>query len=352
MNPLLIYQIFSTFPADHPKTNLNLFMKSHKIAILGPIPRDTIITYRGEEILNYGCITHPTIALARLGIPDLEIIPVAHVRKVDELPIKQILQPYPNIKTEHISAENDRGDIIQLRYINQNQREEKQLGMMDPITPKDVEPLLDCDAFVFLPISDFEIALDTLQYIKANSQGTIIFDAHGPTNGVAINGQRFHKFWVDMHTWLPYIDVLKMNLEESNCCLVQPEYDLEELESEKKLDRAHLHELAEYALSRGLQTLVVTVDADGCLIFTQREGKVHQQQVASIWMEQVVDTTGCGDTFAGGLAFGLMRHPGDLAKATQYANALAAMRTQGKTFEVFKQLAEVEQMISANYADS
>jgi len=35
-----------------------------------------------------------------------------------------------------------------------------------------------------VPITDFEIALDTLKYIKANSKAKIIFDAHGPTTGL------------------------------------------------------------------------------------------------------------------------------------------------------------------------
>ena len=40
--------------------------KQFKIAVLGPIPRDTIKTHHGEVIKKYGCITHPTIALAKL----------------------------------------------------------------------------------------------------------------------------------------------------------------------------------------------------------------------------------------------------------------------------------------------
>ena len=325
-------------------------MNPQKIAILGPIPRDTIITYKGEQILNYGCITHPAVALAKLGDDTIKVFPVAHVRQSDEGPIKSRLADYSGMVLDHITSDQDKGDIIQLKYINQNQRQEKQLGMMNPIMPDDVADLLDCAAFVFLPISDFEISLETLQFLKANSDGQIIFDAHGPTNGVAINGQRFHKFWVDMEAWLPYIDVLKMNLEESKCCLVKSEYQLAELESEPVLNTDHLDDLADYCFNNGLNNaLVITVDADGCVVYTKTEEGIQKEMVPSIRMEHVVDTTGCGDTFAGGLAYGLLRFPGDYAKAAQYANALAAMRTQGKTFEVFKSLEAVEDMIKERY---
>ncbi|MDG2448214.1 MAG: PfkB family carbohydrate kinase [Saprospiraceae bacterium] len=324
-------------------------MTKRKIAILGPIPRDTIITYQGDKIKNYGCITHPAVALSKLEESHLEIIPVAHVRKNDEAPIKEMLQPYSQINLEHITSDQDRGNVIRLEYVDQNKRMEKQLGMMNPIVPEDIKDLMDCEAFVFLPISDFEITLETLQFIKKNSKGIIIFDAHGPTNGVATNGTRFHKFWVDMKAWLPYIDILKMNLEESQCCYVKPEYSLDELAKEQKLDTNHLPDLAEECLNAGLKTLIITVDADGCLIFTKEEGKIKQTKVPSMKMESVVDTTGCGDTFAGGLAYGLLNNSGDLIVASKYANALAARRTQGKTFDVFKTIQETEKMMIEYY---
>ena len=39
---------------------------NYKIAVVGPIPNDTIITHHGETIMKYGCVTHPTFALAKL----------------------------------------------------------------------------------------------------------------------------------------------------------------------------------------------------------------------------------------------------------------------------------------------
>ncbi len=65
-------------------------------------------------------------------------------------------------------------------------------------------------------------------------------------------------------------------------------------------------------------------------------------------MKDVVDTTGCGDSFAGGLAYGFSLY-NDPIKAAQYANALGAFRTQGKTFEVFKNKEETDLLISKYY---
>jgi adenosine kinase len=62
----------------------------------------------------------------------------------------------------------------------------------------------------------------------------------------------------------------------------------------------------------------------------------------------VIDTTGCGDSFAGGLAFGFTLYD-DPIKAAHYANTLGALRTQGKGFDVFKSLEETDEIISNNY---
>ena len=320
-----------------------------KIAILGPIPRDHITTHKGEVIEKYGCITHPVIALSRLFNGQGEIIPVAHIRKKDEAAIKALLAPYAGVQLEHISSQADQGDIISLRFLDQNRRQEKQLGFMNPITPEDVASLHDCDAFVFLPITDFEIALDTLQYLKANSNGLIIFDAHGPTNTVSKDGNRHHKFWIDRDQWLPYIDVLKMNLEEANCCWFEKEYSLEELLNAPDNATTHLQDLGKHCLAQGVKAVIITLDERGCLIFSEKNGTFHEEFVPSVKVEEVIDTTGCGDSFAGGIAFGLLREANNYVLGAQYGNALGAQRTQGKTFDVFKSLEETQKMLTHTY---
>ena len=325
-------------------------MANPKIGVLGPIPRDHIVTYKGEVSQKYGCVTHPVIALSRLMASEGTVIPVTHVRKKDEGPIKKMLAVYEGVVLDHITSEHDQGDVISLKFVDQNNRMEKQTAVMDPILPSDVELIIDCDVFVFVPITDFEIALDTLKYIKANSDGLIIFDAHGPTNTMSVLGERHKKFWVDRDQWLPYIDVLKMNLEESRCIWFEKEYQAEELTPLEDHFTGHLRPLAQYCLEQGTKALIVTMDAEGCMIYTLEEGKLVEKFVSSVKVDHVVDTTGCGDSFAGGLAYGLLHDRTNYVRAAQYANALGALRTQGTGFDVFKSLKETEELIAANYS--
>ena len=324
----------------------------YKIAVVGPIPRDHITTYKGEVIKKYGCITHPTIGLAKLLEGQGTVYPVAHIQKKDTANIKKIFNDFSAIDMSGVTDEDDTGDIIKLKFIDQNFREERQTAFMNPIMPEDVAPFLDCAVFVFVPITDHEIALSTLKFLKENSTGTIIFDGHGPTHTMTISGERHKKFWVERDQWLPYIDVLKMNLEESWCTWFKNEYREDELtDLLDDIGHEHLKPMANYILDRGPKCLIVTTDATGCKVFTKQNGILKEDFVKSIRMDNVVDTTGCGDSFAGGLAYGLKDGKDDFNLSAMYANALGALRTQGPTFEVFKSLTETEALMQSRYPE-
>ncbi|MFN8341052.1 MAG: PfkB family carbohydrate kinase [Cyclobacteriaceae bacterium] len=320
-----------------------------KIAVVGPIPRDHIETHRGEIIQKYGCVTHPVIALSRLETGDLEVIPVAHLRKVDLPPVMEVFKGYRSINLSHVTDHMDQGAIISLKFIDQNNRLEKQTGHMDPMLPEDFRQLLDCQAFVFIPITDYEISLDTIKYLRANSKGVIIFDAHGPTTACLTSGERQRRFWMERDQWLPHLDVLKMNLEEAHCSWFKKEFDPVDFTKAEELDRDELRAFAKHALALGLKCLYVTVDSRGCLAYFMKNGQFCEEMIPAVKVDKVIDTTGCGDSFAGGLAFSLVTNPGDYVRAARYGNAFGALRTQGKTFDVFKTLGETEAIIARGH---
>lgn len=324
-------------------------MKAHyKIAVLGPVPRDRIITCKGEVIEKHGGITNPSIALAIAFGEQTTIVPVSHVRERDLLPVENILCEYKNVKLDCVTARADQGDINHLRFVDQNKRLEKQSGFMNPITPDDVKCILDCDMFVCVPVTDFEITLATLKFIKKYSQGPVIFDAHGPTTMMTALGDRLPKFWVDRDNWLPYIDILKMNMDEAKCSWFKKRYTLSELENDYELKVDELPAFAQHCFKFGVKALYITIDDQGCLVYYLQRGVIKEKRVAAVKVKNVVDTTGCGDSFAGGLAYGLLTDK-DYVEAAQYANVFGAQRTQGSTFEVFKSLAKVEQLVRKNY---
>ena len=320
-----------------------------RIAVVGPIPRDHIVTHQGDLIQKWGCVAHPVIALSTMAGDQIEIIPVSHVRTTDQDNVKEVFKGYNGVNLKHITCKNDQGDVISLRFIDLNNRIERQTGFMDPILPEDIKDLLDCEVFIFIPISDYEVSLQTLQFIKkkGKKKSVIIFDAHGPTTACLFKGERQLKFWLDRDLWLPYIDVLKMNLEEAHASWYKKEYESTDFEKEITLDEMKL--FAEHCLSKGVKCVCITMDSRGCMVYFKSRGRFKEILVPPVPVEHVVDTTGCGDSFAGGVGFGLLQDPKDYIGAVRYGNALGSLRTQGKTFGVFKSLIETNKILEETY---
>lgn len=327
----------------------------YKIAVLGPIPYDHITTSKQQEIVKYGCVAHPVVGLSRLLEGQGAVVPVTHIRRKDEKSVRELLGAYDNIALDGIYAHLDQGDVIQLHFIDQNNRLEKQTAFMPPLRPEDIAPFMDADIFVGVPISDYEVPLETLRYIKEHRKpgALTIFDAHGPTTTVTTTGDRLRRFWVERDQWLPYIDLLKMNIEEAGCCWFHKEYKSEDLQRDyQELSEEEMADFAHHALERGVKSVIITLDERGCMVYAMPGGQFSATFVPSVPVDEVIDTTGCGDSFAGGLAYGLLDGKEDFIRAAQYANALGARRTQGITFDVFWGREETERMLRENYGEN
>ena len=138
-----------------------------------------------------------------------------------------------------------------------------------------------------------------------------------------------------------------MNLEEAHASWFKKEYESSDFEKEITAEEMTL--FASHCISKGVKCVCITMDSRGCMVYYKSGGKLKEELVPAVPVDHVVDTTGCGDSFAGGIGFGLLQDPKDYVRAVQYGNALGALRTQGKTFSVFKSLNETNAIIQKVY---
>jgi sugar/nucleoside kinase (ribokinase family) len=320
---------------------------SRKVAVLGPIPRDQIVTHAGERFHKYGCVIYTAAALSALLDVSDTIVPITHVRQQDEGPVKQLLGSFPNIDTSGITSLADQGDVVELRYLDQNRRDERQTSFMNPVLPADIDNVLDADVFVCVPITDYEVGQQTLRYIKEHSRGTVVLDAHGATTTLTRSGERHPKIWADQDAWLPYIDILKMNLDEASSTWLGESAKV--AADPPRLSQEQLRDLARHCLDRGVGAVCVTLDERGCVaFFRDGSGGIAEEFVDRIAVEHVVDTTGAGDSFAAGLAYGYLAYQ-DYVVACQYGNAMGAQRCTGTDLNVYLSREETERQILTAY---
>jgi pfkB family carbohydrate kinase len=320
---------------------------SRKVAVLGPIPRDQIVTHAGERFRKYGTVMYTAASLSALLDAGDTIVPISHVRRQDEGPVKQIMGSFPNIDTSGITSSADQGDVVELHYLDQNRRVERQTSFMNPVLPADLDKVLDADMVVCVPITDYQVGQPTLRHIKEHSRATVLLDAHGPTTTLTRSGERHPRVWADQDVWLPYVDILKMNLDEATSTWLGQSAQLA-ADPPRPTDE-QLRDLAHYCLDRGVGAVCVTLDERGCVAFFQNSsGGVAEEFVDRIEVEHVVDTTGAGDSFAGGLAYGYLAYR-DYVVACQYGNAMGAQRVTGTGLNVYLSRQETDRQILAAY---
>lgn len=318
------------------------------VAVLGPIPFDRVTTHRGDVLEKYGCALYTVAALSALLGPDDRICPVVHVRKQDEDRIKELLSQFGQVDLTGVRSTLDRGDVVELEYLDQNHRAERQTHFMAPIRPEDVEFVLDADAFVCVPITDYQVSQDTLRYLKQNSSGITLLDGHGPAVALTKGGGRANRLWIERDAWLPYIDILKMNLEEAGCSWF-PSGASATTTTGDPLPMEELPRFAEHCLDRGVQAVCVTLDESGCAVYHRDpDGVVREDLVDRLTVEHVVDTTGCGDSFAAGMAYGyLATH--DVVQAARYGNAMGAQRCSATELAAYLPLEETKRQLDEAY---
>ena len=130
--------------------------------------------------------------------------------------------------------------------------------------------------------------------------------------------------------WLPYVDILKMNLEEAGSTWLGESAEVSG--DPPTLSDEELRDLAAHCLDRGVGAVCVTLDERGCAVFYRSgSGATMGEFVDRIEVENVVDTTGAGDSFAAGLAFGYLAHR-DYVVAAEYGNAMGAQRCTARSW--------------------
>ena len=167
---------------------------------------------------------------------------------------------------------------------NPDERTQRVLAKADPFT---IENLKDAEADIFhlgtLLADDF--SLDVIKYLS--TKGILSADAQGYLREV--RGEKVYAIdWAEKKEALKYIDILKVN-----------EKEMEVLTGHRDPEKAAL-QLAEW----GVKEVLITLGSLGSLIYA--EGEFHR--IPAFPPKDVVDATGCGDTYAAGYLY--MRNQG------------------------------------------
>ena len=117
------------------------------------------------------------------------------------------------------------------------------------------------------------------------------------------------------HRYNPEISQL---IQLTDICIVARDF------AEQCAQTTHVEQAAETLLVEGPELVVITDGANGSWIYPREESPFHQP---AYLLPNVVDTTGCGDSYHGAFLFGLVLDF-DLKQTAALASAVAALNAQ------------------------
>ena len=271
-------------------------MNKYDICCVGHITLDKIVTPRHTVYMPGGTsfyFAHGISALDPSKFLLVTSLAESEMAAVDDIRGKgvavKVLPSRNSVYFENIYGEN------------QNNRKQRVLAKADPFT---VEGLKDVDARIYhlgsLLADDFPLEL--VKYLS--TKGVLSVDAQGYLREVR-GDKVFPVDWVDKREALKYITVLKVNEHES------------EVLTGEKNPYAAARILADW----GVKEVLLTLGSNGSLIYAG--GNFYE--IPAFETEEVVDATGCGDTYMTGYLY--MRNKGaSYMEAGTFAAAMCTIK--------------------------
>ena len=273
-------------------------MSTYNLCCIGYITQDKVVTPKSTIYMPGGTSFYFAHAIKHLNADDFLL--VTALADPDMEIVENIRKEGINVKvlpsTHSVCFENVYGE-------NQNERTQRVTAKADPFT---VEGLQDINARIIhlgsLLADDF--SLDVIKYLS--QKALLSVDVQGFLRKVE-NEKVLPVDWPEKRKALKYIHILKAN----------------EAEMEVLTGCTEPHEAALMIADWGVKEVLLTLGDKGSLIYSK--GQFHE--IPAYPALQIVDATGCGDTYMVGYLY--MRNKGaSYREAGCYAAAMCTIKLQ------------------------
>ncbi len=290
-----------------------------KITVIGTTCIDKITVNRQKRKL-FGGITYVITALSVLLKDKGIIFPVTKLEKKYKKEFEKFISPYNNINLKFLYDEQGKTNIIELLYDDKKKsRDEKSFLKSTDIQFKEIEPALSAsDILIITFISGYDIKLTTLEKIRKNFKGIIYGDIHSYILEKTDNNIRPFKRINKPEKFLQNFDIIQGSDIEWSVMLKSKFLDL----TFDKYKAA-----ATYVLGLGCKKMIITMGDKGVFGAELIHNKIKFYYIKAKKVNNIIDTTGCGDTLLAGTVFKLLK--GKKFKASlKFGNSLAAEQTK------------------------
>jgi hypothetical protein len=309
-----------------------------KVAVVGTITHDTIVTGDGKRISSLGGIMYNLLSFAYLD-PDLTVCPVAWIGEDRREEFFALLAPHANIELSGIQlnptgtnenllvyeASGEEGEEGAAREAVRGgekkglkgegfgeTRTEISRARVPPVTVEMITPFLDADALLFNFISGRDCDAEVMGGVREATDALIAMDVHSLSLGATPEGRRFPRQIAGWQAFVRSADIVQCNVLEFSLLVGRS------LLPESAFDRA-----AGTVLGEGARLVALTLGERGSIVYERRGDGTSRHTVPPLRVDEV-DTTGCGDTYGAAFLLEYLRGS-DGAEAGVFASVAAGL---------------------------
>jgi adenosine kinase len=304
-----------------------------RIAILGAIVYDEIITHDAQRIESFGGIVYNVAALSSF-IEDGIVMPVSNVGEDRRDQVLALMAGMENVDTSELLPTDRPCTHARLIYHGANFREEIVHHMMPPFTIERLESAANADGILINFVNGTELDLTTLRALRKRTAAPLYLDMHNIMVRFDAEGQKQFLDFAEWPEWVEQFDFVQMN--EFECEKV--------LQMSPGTPKEFLH-AAQTMLAAGTKAVAITMGPAGVALAHRRDGIEYGCIVPAVTVRNFVDATGCGDAFSTGTFWHYLR-TGNPLRATMAGALVGAVNCEVRGIGKLERARNADQRIA------
>jgi adenosine kinase len=259
-----------------------------RIAVVGAIVHDEIVTHLGERRESYGGILYNIAAISSVA-EEAAILPITNVGadRYDE--VMALLRTFPSVNFSAVKKSPAKVTHALLEYRSVTYRDETVVNMMLPLTVEQIRAADGSDVVLVNFVNGTELDLATFQEWRSGAKTLLHMDVHSKVSRWDEKGKKTHVRFTEWREWMRYVDIAQMN-----------EFEAELVVGRKLSKEPDYVSAAAEILAAGPSVVMITLGPLGSVLAYRREDGAYWHACPAAPVEKVVDTTGCGDSFSAG----------------------------------------------------
>ena len=263
---------------------------SGKFGLIGTITLDHISHKSGSPWKGIGGVLYQAAVLCALG---KEVFLYTNLGQDLADDVQRIIKKWPTLQRRRINLVAGSGNLVHLHYPQSGEREEILKSVVPPLESSGIiQDLPRLDMLILVINSGFDIELKDWQSVVREASCPIWIDVHSLPLSRELSVKRKYLPLLDWRKWTEGVHFVQANRIEMASMLGHPE---------RRPSQEEMRSFAEQAFNSGTEGVFVTLGKEGVLVMTPAESR----HIFLPDVEEVVDTTGCGDVFCASTAVAL-----------------------------------------------